>query len=221
MQNYTKNIKLYHTCILLPSGKIKYLLRLDSVVGASIAFSDTQMARKWRHAKTRKRSRMPCIPRAPPRCDSHAFRCTMGRRPKGERKARKKLLPLLWNETKNRIRDSVGTLFPHWPFHGQTCKVRFQSPPGNGNVRPMFFHGSNEQTLATRSTIRSANNIYTCKCDIIHRLEVGGWLLYPGLERVSSIVKFWSSVYFYHFFFSITVAAKNLRTLLVSFRKIR
>lgn len=68
-------------------------------------------------------------------------------------------------------------------------------------MRPVFFHGSNEQTLATRSTIRSANNIYTCKCDIIHRLEVGGWLLYPGLERVSSIVKFWSSVYFYHFFF--------------------
>lgn len=36
---------------------------------------------------------------------------------KGERKKSTKktlqLLPLLWNETKNRIRDSVGTLFPH------------------------------------------------------------------------------------------------------------
>lgn len=88
-------------------------------------------------------------------------------------------------------------------------------------MRPVFFHGSNEQTLATRSTIRSANNIYTCKCDIIHRLEVGGWLLYPGLERVSSIVKFGHQSISIIFFFSITVAAKNLRTLLVSFRKIR
>lgn len=70
-------------------------------------------------------------------------------------------------------------------------------------MRPVFFHGSNEQTLATRSTIRSANNIYTCKCDIIHRLEVGGWLLYPGLERVSSIVKFGHqsiSIIFFFFF---------------------
>lgn len=182
------------------------------------------MARKWRNAKTRKRSRMPCIPRAPPRCDSHAFRCTMGRRPKGERKARKKRSNSSPScGTRRRIVSAI-RLERCFRTDRSTGKraIRFQSPPGNGNVRPVFFHGSNEQTLATRSTIRSANNIYTCKCDIIHRLEVGGWLLYPGLERVSSIVKFWSSVYFYHFFFfSITVAAKNLRTLLVSFRKIQ
>lgn len=161
------------------------------------------MARKWRNAKTRKRSRMPCIPRAPPRCDSHAFRCTMGRRPKGERKARKKRSNSSPScGTRRRIVSAI-RLERCFRTDRSTGKraIRFQSPPGNGNVRPVFFHGSNEQTLATRSTIRSANNIYTCKCDIIHRLEVGGWLLYPGLERVSSIVKFWSSVYFYHFFF--------------------
>lgn len=89
--------------MLLPSGKIKYLLRLDSVVEASIAFSDTQMARNWRYAKTRKRSRMPCIPRAPPRCDSHAFRCTMGRPSKGEKKGKKNApTPLSPSKTRRR-----------------------------------------------------------------------------------------------------------------------
>lgn len=154
--------------MLLPSGKIKYLLRLDSVVEASIAFSDTQMARKWRHAKTRKRSRMPCIPRAPPRCDSHAFRCTMGRPSKGEKKEKKNApTPPPPSRTKRRRIVSA-----NWTnaIRLERCP-RTDRPRSTGNTFPEprvtgTWDGSNEQTLATRSTIRSANNI--CMCMILY-----------------------------------------------------
>lgn len=50
------------TCTLLPSGKIKYLLRLDSVLGASIMASSASIITKSKHARTRRRRRMPGIP---------------------------------------------------------------------------------------------------------------------------------------------------------------